>query len=309
MKSRTGTGLAPVGPKSLDRGLSQTRILTNGRRPMVVSVNTNTGAMVALQNLNATNRSLEFVQKRITTGLQVNGAKDNSSIYAIAQNMRGDIKALTAVGQSVSRATSITDVAMAAGEAISDLLVEMKAKAVAANDASLDANSRAAIDEDFKSLMSQINSIIQNSDFDGANLLDGSLPNGISVLANANATNAITVTGEDLSAGGAIITLPASASVLTLTNASINLSLVNASLSNVNSALARIGSASRKLETHAVFVSKLQDALTSGVGNLVDADLAKESARLQALQVKQQLGVQALSIANQAPNIILSLFQ
>jgi flagellin len=276
---------------------------------MVVSVNTNTGAMVALQHLNATNRSLESVQKRITTGLQVNGAKDNSSIYAIAQNMRGDIKALTAVNQSIARATSITDVAMAAGEAISDLLVEMKAKAVAANDASQDTNARAAIDEDFKSLMSQINSIIQNSDFDGANLLDGSLTSGISVLANANATNAITVSGEDLSAGGSIITLPASASVMTMTNASINLSLVNASLSNVNSALARIGSASKKLETHMIFVSKLQDALTSGVGNLVDADLAKESARLQALQVKQQLGVQALSIANQAPNIILSLFQ
>lgn len=276
---------------------------------MVVSVNTNTGAMVALQNLNATNRGLEFVQKRITTGLQVNGAKDNSSIYAIAQNMRGDIKALTAVGQSVARAISITDVAMAAGEAISDLLVEMKAKAVAANDASLDTNSRAAINEDFQSLMSQIKSIIDNSDFDGANILNGSLTNGISVLANANATNSITISGEDLSAGGSIITLATTASVLTMTDAAANLALVNASLENVNSALARMGSASKKLETHQVFVSKLQDALTSGVGNLVDADLAKESAKLQALQVKQQLGVQALSIANQSPQIILSLFQ
>lgn len=276
---------------------------------MVVSVNTNTGAMVALQHLNATNRGLEFVQKRITTGLQVNGAKDNSSIYAIAQNMRGDIKALTAVGQSVSRSISITDVAMAAGESISDLLVEMKAKAVAANDASLDTNSRAAINEDFQSLMSQIKSIIDNSDFDGANLLNGSLPNGISVLANSDATNSITILGQDLSAGGAIITLVATATVLTMTDAAANLVLVNASLENVNSALARIGSASKKLETHQVFISKLQDALISGVGNLVDADLAKESAKLQALQVKQQLGVQALSIANQAPQIILSLFQ
>lgn len=95
---------------------------------MVVSVNTNTGAMIALQNLNSTSRQLDFVQNRINTGLQVNGAKDNSSIYAIAQNMRGDIKALTAVSQSVARATSITDVAMAAGESVSDLLVEMRPK-------------------------------------------------------------------------------------------------------------------------------------------------------------------------------------
>lgn len=276
---------------------------------MVVSVNTNTGAMIALQNLNATSRQLDFVQNRINTGLQVNGAKDNSSIYAIAQNMRGDIKALTAVSQSVARATSITDVAMAAGESISDLLVEMKAKAVAANDPSLDANSRAAIDEDFKSLLSQIQTIIANSDFDGANILNGSLTVGLSVLANADATNSITVLAQDMSVSGSIITLSSTASVLTITSAATNLSLVNTSLANVNSALARIGSASKKLETHHVFVSKLQDALTAGVGNLVDADLAKESARLQALQVKQQLGVQALSIANQRPQMILSLFQ
>lgn len=276
---------------------------------MVVSVNTNTGAMIALQNLNATSRQLDFVQNRINTGLQVNGAKDNSSIYAIAQNMRGDIKALTAVSQSVARAISITDVAMAAGESISDLLVEMKAKAVAANDPSLDANSRAAIDEDFGSLLSQIKTIIANSDFDGANLLNGSLTTGLSVLANADATNSITVLAQNMSVSGAIITLSATASVLTITNASINLSLVNTSLANVNSALARIGSASKKLETHGIFVSKLQDALIGGVGNLVDADLAKESAKLQALQVKQQLGVQALSIANQRPQMILSLFQ
>lgn len=276
---------------------------------MVVSVNTNTGAMIALQNLNATSRQLDFVQNRINTGLQVNGAKDNSSIYAIAQNMRGDIKALTAVSQSVARATSITDVAMAAGESVSDLLVEMKAKAVAANDPSLDANSRAAIDEDFKSLLSQIQSIIANSDFDGANIMNGSLTSGLSVLANADATNSITISAEDLSVSGAIITLASTASVLTITDAATNLSLVNTSLANVNSALARIGSAAKKLETHQIFVSKLQDALIGGVGNLVDADLAKESAKLQALQVKQQLGVQALSIANQRPQIILSLFQ
>lgn len=276
---------------------------------MVVSVNTNTGAMIALQNLNATSRQLDFVQNRINTGLQVNGAKDNSSIYAIAQNMRGDIKALTAVSQSVARAISITDVAMAAGESISDLLVEMKAKAVAANDPSLDLNSRAAIDEDFSSLLSQIKTIIANSDFDGANLLNGSLTTGLSVLANADATNSITVLAQNMSVSGAIITLSSTASVLTVTAAAINLSLVNTSLANVNSALARIGSASKKLETHGIFVSKLQDALTGGVGNLVDADLAKESAKLQALQVKQQLGVQALSIANQRPQMILSLFQ
>ncbi len=276
---------------------------------MVVSVNTNQGALIALQNLNATSRLLEGTQLRITTGLNVNGAKDNSSVYAIAQNMRGDIKALDAVRQSVTRAISITDVALAAGEGISDLLVEMKAKTVAANDPSLDTTSRNAVNEDFRALISQIQSIIQTAAFDGANLIDGGLTFGLAVLADADALNTITVGTENLTLSGAIITLATTANVLTTAAASTNLSLLNTSLANVNSALARIGSAAKKLETHAVFISRLQDSLTGGVGNLVDADLAKESARLQALQVKQQLGVQALSIANQGPQVILSLFR
>lgn len=276
---------------------------------MVVSVNTNTGAMIALQSLNQTNRALAATQNRINTGLRVNGAKDNSSIFAIAQNMRGDIKSLDAVKQSVSRATSISDVALAAGEAISDLLVEMKAKAVGANDPSLDTASRNAINEDFKALLSQIQSILQNASFDGANLMDGSLTNGLAVLADAEAVNTITVGSENLSISGSVITLATTSSLSSMTNAASSLSLINDSLANVNSSLARIGSAAKKLETHQVFLTKLQDALTAGVGNMVDADLAKESAKLQALQVKQQLGVQALSIANQSPQIILSLFQ
>lgn len=276
---------------------------------MVISVNTNLGAMIALQHLNTTNRSMEDVQAKITTGLRVGGAKDNSSVYAIAQNMRGDIKALDAVKQSVSRTISITDVALAGGESISDLLVEMKEKAVAAADPSIDTTSRNAINEDFQALLSQIQSVLENATFDGANLLDGSLTNGIAVLADAEAKNSITVGAEDLSISGSIITLATTANLLTIADASTNLGLINESLANVNSSLARIGSASKKLGTHNIFLQKLQDSLQAGVGNMVDADLAKESAKMQALQVKQQLGVQSLSIANQRPQIILSLFQ
>ncbi len=275
---------------------------------MGLSVNTNNGAMVALQNLNATSRSLDTAQNRINTGLKIASAKDNSSIYAIAQNSRGDVNALNAVKQSVSRASSVTDVALSAGETISNLLVEMKEKAVAANDPSIDTFSRSALNSDFQALLSQIQTIVKNATFNGANILDGSLPSGLQVLADANATNALTVQSESLSVGGSIITLTGSSDLLTSTTASISLAKLDASLQNVNAALARLGSASKKLEQHGIFISKLQDSLTSAIGSMVDADLATESANLQALQVKQQLGVQALSIANQSPQLILSLF-
>ncbi|MEX1148148.1 MAG: flagellin, partial [Sphingomonadales bacterium] len=78
---------------------------------------------------------------------------------------------------------------------------------------------------------------------------------------------------------------------------------------NVNSALTKIGAGASALELQRNFADKLADSIETGIGNLVDADLARESARLQSLQVKQQLGVQALSIANQAPQSVLQLFQ
>ena len=276
---------------------------------MGLSVNTNLPALIALQNLNATNSQMSVVQNHITTGLQVAGAKDNSAIYAIAQNARGTVGALDAIKQGVSRGSSVVDIAVSAGETISDLLVQMKQKAVAADDPSLDTASRNALNEDFQALLQQISSVVQNATFDGANLLDGSLPNGLVVLADASAQNTITVGGEGMSLGGSIISLSATQDVLSQPNASVALSQVTASLANVNAALARLGSAGKKLDQHLTFLGKLQDATNAAIGNLVDADMAKESASIQALQVKQQLGVQALSIANSQPQLLLSLFR
>ena len=274
---------------------------------MALSVNTNVSAAVALQNLNATTREMDMVQNRINTGFKVTGAKDNAAIYAIAQNMRGDVGAYEAVKQSLSRGVSIIDVSLAAGESISDLLVEMKAKVVAAADVSLDTTSRNALNEDFVALKGQITSIIQNAKFDGANLLDGSTGD-IRVLADADAQNRLTVGSENMNVSGTIVSLKSTTTITTVTRASAALALVTNSLINVNAALARIGTDGKKLEAHSIFVGKLVDTLKGGIGNLVDADLAVESAKLQGLQVKQQLGAQSLSIANQRPQILLSLF-
>jgi flagellin len=275
---------------------------------MTLSVQTNASALVALQNLNRTNTELENVQTRINTGLKVSGAKENASVFAVAQGLRSDLGALEAVSISLDRAVSIGDVALAAGEAISDLLIEMRAKATAALDPSIDTFSRSAFDSDFKALLDQLRVVVTNAEFDGANLLNGSIPSGIQFLADADASRTITLNSQNFSISGAIITIPNNQSLSTVTLAGQAVSFVQASLENVNQALANLGSDLKKIESHREFVTRLNDTLTVGVGNLVDADLARESARLQSLQVKQQLGVQTLSIANSQPQIILGLF-
>ena len=274
----------------------------------MLSVNTNYGAMIALQNLNKTNTELTDVQNRVNTGLQVAGPKDDGAVWAIAQSMRMDVLALSAVTQSLDRAISATDVAVSAGQSISDLLTEMKAKALAASDGSLDQNSREAYNADFVSLRDQIQNIIDNAVFNGVNLIDGSTAT-LQALANAAGDKFVTVTAQDLSFGGSIISIQSTSTISTATNASSMITTIENSLNAINLALAKLGTDSKKVGIHKTFVSKLSDELTNGIGNLVDADLAKESARLQSLQTKQQLGIQALSIANQAPQAVLQLFR
>lgn len=274
------------------------------------SVNTNVGAMVALQNLNKTNSSLQQVQNRINTGLKVASAKDDGAIYAIAQSMRSDVRAFDAVGNSIDRAQSTVDVALAAGEAISDLLIEMKAKALAASDASLDADSRTALNEDFTALRDQITTVVDNAEFNGVNLINGDTAQ-ITALANADGSNTLDVAAEvmGLGASGSVLTITGGTAVSTSTDASNALAAIDTSITQLSAALARLGTGSRSLEIQNTFIGKIQDATEAGIGNLVDADLAKESSRLQALQVQQQLGIQALSIANSAPSALLGFFR
>ena len=276
---------------------------------MSLTINTNKSAMVALQNLNSTSDKLGSTQNKIGTGLRISTSKDNSAIWAIAQNQRADIGGLASVRMGLDRAQSIGDIALTAGQSISELLVQMKEKVVAAQDASITTTSRKALDADFKSLLSQITQVIRNASFDGADLLDNSLPGGLKFLADAGATSYVTLSNQDLSLGSTIITLASTSSITSTTLASGALSLLQASIGNVSLALAKMGAQVKQIENHNKFVGKLSDSLEAGIGKRVDADLAKESARLQARQVPQQLGAQALSIANQSPNIILSLFR
>jgi flagellin len=274
----------------------------------MLSVNTNTGAMIALQYLNQTESQLQTTQIAINSGLKVASPKDNGAVYAIAQNMRGDVAGYQSVSDSLNRGTSVIDVALAAGQSISDLLTQLKAKALAAADTSLDTASRNALNADFTALRDQITTVIQNASFNGTNLVDGSAAN-IQALASTDGTKRITVSGQNLSLSGAIVSLTSTGTVSTQSKASVMIATVNTSLANVNASLATLASGSEKFSIQSDFVSKLVDALNTGIGNLVDANMATESAMLQSLQVKQQLGVQALAIANSAPSIMLTLFR
>jgi flagellin len=271
------------------------------------SINSNSSALLALQNLNSTQAALTTVQNRISTGLKVASAKDNGAIWAIAQNSRSNISALDTVKDSLNRAQSTVDVAVAAGQSVSDLLNQMKAKALAGTDTSLDTNSIAALANDYKALRDQIGKIVANADFNGVNMVKTG-GSSVFALANAAGTNKLTVQAASLALGGANVTVSAAATFTTNATASAQLALVNASITNVNAAVAKLGTGSTAVQTHLSFIGTLQDTLTTGVGNLVDADVAKESANLTALQTKQQLGVQALSIANSSSSVLLSLF-
>jgi flagellin len=274
----------------------------------MLSVNTNTGALIALQYLNNTQAQLSQTQSAINSGMKVANAKDDGAVFAQAQNMRGDVAAYQSVQDSLNRGMSTVDVAMSAGQSISDLLIDMKAKALSASDTSLDTASRSAMNQDFVALRDQISTIVGNAQFNGYNLVNGSTTQ-VTALASTDGSRRITVSGENMSLSGSIVTLSTGASISTQAGASTMVAAIQASLVNVDAALGKLSAGSKKLSIQVDFSQKLSDALTGGIGNLVDANMANESAQLQSLQVKQQLGVQALSIANQAPQTILSLFR
>lgn len=292
---------------------------------MGMSVNTNVGAMAALQALNETSKGLSAVQSRINSGLNVASTKDDSAAFTIAQGLRGDLGGLKAVNSSLSRAKSVADVAVAGAEQISDVVNQMKTLAKQASDDGISDESRAAYNKDFTALRDQISTIVDSSEFNGTNLLKtgGGTVSALQSLTN-KATGTDTYDPDTLSIANQEIDLPATetasagvgtgvlgqdSEIDTAAKAKAMVDTLDTLGSSLNTKLSDLGSGSRKIDAQMTFTSKLSDAIESGVGKLVDADLAKESAKLQALQVKQQLGVQALSIANQAPQTITSLFR
>jgi flagellin len=275
---------------------------------MTISVQNNSAALTALQNLNRANDQLANVQQEISTTLAVSQPKDNPSVWATAHGQKVDVDGLAAVTQSLNRASSISDVALSAGQSVVDLLNQIKQDVLSAQDAQLDTAGRQALNTDFQGLLQRITVTLQNASFDGTNLLDGSTGN-LNFLATADAKQSVTLPSENLSLGAGIITLTSTSTINTTQAASAVMTQVDASIANVTSALANIGDQAKLISAHNVLVQNLSDVLTQGMGDLTNANTEADSARLAALQVQQQLSDQSLNLANAMPGVLLSLFR
>ena len=279
------------------------------------SIITNPEAFVALRNLERTNESLSKTQQRISTGLKVSSAQDDASNFAIAQGIRGDVKALGANTQGLNNSKGIGNVALAGVTAISDLLTDVRQKLTELANGGITSAQRAIIKADFDKLMSQAMSFVDNANFNGRNLLISNATN-VNTISNLNGTN-LTLSARSSTGTTGIVHL-----IKSLAGATIGVtgaagdpgnaqSVIIAQYKNleteINTSLGALGSEIRALNFQTDFLSTVVDSTEVGLGNIVDADLARESAELTALQVRQQLGVQVLGIANQQPQILLGL--
>lgn len=269
------------------------------------SINTNVGALVALRNLNLVNNDLAKTQDRVSTGLKVIGAKDDASSFAIAQGIRAEIKSIFAVKQGIANGNGVATVALAATTDISNLLSDVKKKVIEGLNPGNTSEQQEILNADYVELVGQILNFVQNAEFNGRNILESG-GNNVNVISDT-AGGALTLRAQDLE--GTVFSALNAQNLANLSQASQALVVVNSAINSINIALGQLGADARALDFQDVFLTSLLDATEEGLGAIVDADLAKESAKLTALQVKQQLAVQSLSIANAAPNIILSLFQ
>jgi len=269
------------------------------------SVNTNINAMVALQALNRTNDALGVTQKRISTGFRVADARDDGAAFAVAQTVRADIAGLTSANEQLGGVKGILDTALAGLTKVSETMAEVRTVLVKLADGNLSADQRAQYEAQYTSLVDQITNFIDDATYNGGNLLDDTITASIVTTRNENG-DTYTITGVT-KASLIVAAAPADAAAAQAAlDAGGNFRTVETA---INDALNAFGAHSRYVDAQITYNKEKIDSLQGGIGALVDADLARESASLQALQIRQQLGTQALSIANQSPQTLLSLFR
>ena len=278
------------------------------------SINTNNGAMVALQTLKAVNKDLSATQNEISTGKKISSAKDGSAIWAISKVMEADVAGFSQVKDSLAVGEATVSVATAGAEQIVSVLEEMKEIAIAGTSETADF---AKLEAEMAEKQAQITSVIGASQFNGVNLLatdpDGAGSAGLTVLSSldrvgsaAPTTSTFTVNTVDFEAN---LDVASRTAIADAASAATALGEIETYLQTAINGAASLGASAKRIDGQNEFIGKLTDAMKSGIGALVDADMEEASARLQALQTQQQLGIQALSIANQAPQSILSLFR
>jgi flagellin len=281
----------------------------NGKTPMQFnSINTNAQSVLALQSLNRTNAELAGVQKRVSTGYRVSDARDDGGAFAVAQSVRSDVAGLTAVNEQLGGAKGLLQVTFAALSQVSDAMREARATLTRLADSALSTEQFNQYKAQYTALRSQIEGFLNDAKYNGRSLLS------TAAAGSSNPDNIITIQNED----GAQLTINAIEKAKLLidpapANAADAVILLTTKFQPtedaIGAALNQLGTTDQYVEKQINFNKDKMDALNAGIGSLVDADLAKENARLQALQVRQQLGVQTLGIANQGPQVLLSLFR
>ncbi len=276
---------------------------------MVDSLNNANGVLGALKHFQTARRDLSSAETRLSSGLRVNQARDDAQAFQSSASMQNETGSLKAVSLSLGRAEAVSDVAIAAAEQVSKLLIQMRVTATTAMGEDLGPSQRAVLNQTFNEQMEQLERFIESATFDDANILNGSKPNGISFIADAEATSTLSLAGRNLLPGGGVITLVPGDNLATADSARRAFDKLTASIENVGHELTGLGAEAKRVTAQIGFVSRLADALAAGVGRLIDTDLAEESALVQALQVKQSLSGEAINIANSTPQALLALFR
>ena len=273
------------------------------------SVNTNVGAMVALQSLNRTGDELSATQKRISTGFRVADAKDDGAAFAVAERIRGAVAATTSANEQLGGVKGLLDVSHAALENVSSTLNKLQAVTVKLADGTITAEQRTQYQAQAGEMTNNIRTFIKDASYNGLNLLNDPATLATQVVSNGEGAY---YTFSGYKALTNIFNSVSTANTWTRGDASVALTKtggVGTAITNTLSELNNFGSYSNYVDSQINYNKSIMDAQQSGLGALIDTDMAKESARLQALQIRQQLGTQALGIANQAPQSLVSLFK
>jgi flagellin len=279
----------------------------------VNSVNTNVGAMIALDALNSTNSALNGVQKQISTGFRVSDATDDGAAYAVAQSVRSSVGALATANQQLGSTQGLLSTTSAALNDTSNLMASMRDVLVALSNGATQGNERTQYESQYNSLLANVKSFVEDADYNGQTLIgnitgsSGAFGNiavvrnevgstyGIATFSGSAMYGSLAFTSTQLNGASTV------AALITATGTFINQS------NSVSSALNTYGSATNFVSNQLSYNNDKINSLNAGLGSLVDANLAQESALLQALQIKQQLATQSLTLADQTPQILLSL--
>ena len=273
------------------------------------SVNTNLGSMVALQSLNKTSDQLSVVQKRISTGMRVADAKDDGGAFAVAQSVRADVAGLTAANEQLGGTKGVLETTFAALGKVSDTMVKARETLTRLADGTINDDQRAQYEAQYTALKSQIENFVADATYNGRTLLstDTGAGGGDIIMTRNESGGTFTVSAVDGATDLVLAAAPTSAAdAQSALQASGDFKTVEAKIAD---AMNQFGSDSNYVDSQVKYNKDKIDSLEGGLGALVDADLAKESAKLQSLQIRQQLGTQAMSIANQSPQTLLSLFR